>query len=566
MINVDTLIENRAPQIAKKPWLSKPITLLLRYLTHEKAFLEFEHDYPHLDGLDFIDQVLEYFDFDYQISDRHLERIPTQGKVVIVANHPLGSLDGLALVKLVKQLRPDVKIVANEMLMAIKPLHSLLLPVNNMGGRTARQSLQRIHQHIENQGALIIFPAGEVSRLSPAGVKDGKWNSGFLRIAKKGNAPILPIFVDGRNSLAFYLASAMFKPLSTLLLIKEMFKQTRRNLTIKVGHQIAFDDLPRKNLDKTASLVRQHLYRIAKGKSGLFSTQQSIAHPEDRQTLKSALETHEVLGHTTDGQKIFLCKDIQGSPILREISRLREISFRAVGEGTGNKRDMDRFDSHYHHIVLWDPNELELVGAYRLADSSATIAQQGKSGLYTASLFEFGDEFKPFLDQGLELGRSFVQPKYWGKRSLDYLWQGIGAYLKAYPGPRYLFGPASIPNQIPPAGRELMVYFYQLYFPAPDNLVQHRHPYYLSEHELLGLFDKFSGEDYEKDFKKLKSLLASMGASVPTLYKQYSELVLTGGVWFTEFGTDPNFADCVDGMVVLDLEQLKPKKKSRYLS
>lgn len=561
MINVDSLIQERAPQLVEKPWVYKPLTLLLRYLTHEKAFQEFATQYPHLKGLDFIDQVLEFFDFDYQISDRHLERIPSQGRVVIVANHPLGSLDGLALVKLVKQVRPDVKIVANELLMAIEPLHPLLLPVNNMTGQTARHALKRLHEHVDQDGALIIFPAGEVSRLSPVGVKDGVWNSGFLRIAKKSNSPILPVFVDGRNSLAFYLASAMFKPLSTLLLVKEMFKQSSRSLKMRVGHQIAFEDLPHQDANQTAELIRQHLYRIAKGKSELLPTRQAIAHPENRQVLKDALANHELLGETTDGQKIYLCKDIQGTPVLREISRLREISFRAVGEGTGKRRDMDKFDTSYQHIVLWDPNQLELVGAYRLGDASIL----GAEGLYTASLFKFGSEFAPYIEQGLELGRSFVQPKYWGKRSLDYLWQGIGAYLRQHPGPRYLFGPASIPNQIPPAGRDLMVYFYQLYFPAPPELLEHRHPYNLGQYDLFHLIDQFDGDNYEKDFKKLKGLLSSMGSSVPTLYKQYSELTEPGGVWFASFGTDADFADCIDAMVVLDLDKLKAKKRERYI-
>jgi hypothetical protein len=222
---------------------------------------------------------------------------------------------------------------------------------------------------------------------------------------------------------------------------------------------------------------------------------------------------------------------------------------------------MDKFDTSYQHIVLWDPNQLELVGAYRLGDASIL----GAEGLYTASLFKFGSEFSPYIEQGLELGRSFVQPKYWGKRSLDYLWQGIGAYLRQHPGPRYLFGPASIPNQIPPAGRDLMVYFYQLYFPAPPELLEHRHPYHLGQYDLFHLIDQFDGDNYEKDFKKLKGLLSSMGSSVPTLYKQYSELTEPGGVWFASFGTDADFADCIDAMVVLDLDKLKAKKRERYI-
>lgn len=212
MISVDHLLDARAPGLAQRPWLGPTARLALRYLTHEQAFQDFERDFPHLKGLDFVDQVLEYFDFSYAISDQDLERLPVEGRAVIVANHPLGSLDGLALVKLVSRIRPDVKIVANDLLMALEPLRELLMPVDNMGGRTAKSGLKAIHQHLNQDGCLIIFPAGEVSRLSFAGVKDGKWNTGFLRMAKAAEAPIVPVHLDARNSLTFYMASAIFKP------------------------------------------------------------------------------------------------------------------------------------------------------------------------------------------------------------------------------------------------------------------------------------------------------------------------------------------------------------------
>lgn len=566
MIQVEQWLNQSAPRLAQRPWLGRLAHLALRYLTHEKAFQGFAQDYPHLKGLDFIEQVLEYFDFDYQISDRHLQRIPTQARVVIAANHPLGSLDGLALVKLVSQLRGDVKIVANEILTAIEPLESMLLPVDNMGGQTARRQLAAIHEHLENDGALIIFPAGEVSRLGTTGVKDGPWQTGFLRMARRAHAPIVPVYVDGRNSAVFYWVSAMFKPLSRLLLIKEMFKQSSRTLQIRVGEQVDHRDyVQERDLRQLAARFRQHVYRIAKGKPGLFTTSQSIAHPESKVALKHALEQHTVLGETPDGQRIYLCQNIQNTPILREIARLREVSFRAIGAGSGKRRDMDGFDTHYEHIVLYNPQELELVGAYRVADTASIIQQHGIEGLYTHTLFEFSPSMAPYFEHGLELGRSFVQPKYWGKRSLDYLWQGIGAYLRHNPHPRYLFGGVSLSQQLPAPAKDLLVYFYQLYFPAPEGIAHHRHPYAFNQDQVYALLDCFTAEDYESDFKKLKSMLANMGVAPPTLFKQYSEIARADGVWFGEFGSDPDFSDAIDGLVLVDLEKLKPKKRARYL-
>ena len=173
---------------------------------------------------------------------------------------------------------------------------------------------------------------------------------------------------------------------------------------------------------------------------------------------------------------------------------------------------------------------------------------------------------EPYLAQGLELGRSFVQPKYWGKRSLDYLWYGIGAFIRKYPKYRYLFGPVSISNSMPKAAKELMVYFYKLYFGGQQMLAPSRSPFALSQSVVEQLKPQFCGDDYKADFAQLKYLLANMGCSIPTLYKQYSELTEQGGVQFLDFGIDVDFADCIDGLVLLDIKKLKAKKRKRYLS
>ena len=147
---------------------------------------------------------------------------------------------------------------------------------------------------------------------------------------------------------------------------------------------------------------------------------------------------------------------------MREIGRLREIAFRAVGEGSGNRRDVDPYDRYYEHLILWDVEDLEIVGAYRLGNTSQML--EAEQALYTQSLFNYTEQMTPYFDNGLELGRSFVQPKYWGKRSLDYLWYGIGAYLKKHPKIRYLFGPVTLSNSMPKAAKDLLVYFYKLHF------------------------------------------------------------------------------------------------------
>ncbi|WP_017443681.1 GNAT family N-acyltransferase [Gayadomonas joobiniege] len=567
MFTVDEVIEKNLPQLQKHPLLTSITRAALRRLLHEREFIEFGEKYPHLKGLDFVEQVLDYFDFSYTISARDLERIPSHGRCVIIANHPIGSLDGLALIKLLSEVRKDFKVVANELLMAISPLRELLLPVNNMGGGTARENIRGIQDYLNNEGAVLIFPAGEVSRLKPIGIRDSKWNGGFLKFAKATHSPILPIHVSGKNSTSFYLLSMMYKPLSTLFLVKEMFRQQDKNMPVKVGELIPYDGFKGLQLNNKEQirLFQRHLYRIGKQKKGCFATESAIARAENRDELKAALKKCMHLGHTSDNKDIYLYRFTDSSPVMREIGRLREVAFRAVGEGSGKRRDIDKYDAYYEHLILWDEKDAEIVGAYRLGDTQKIVSEYGQNSLYTDSLFNYAEQMEVYLTRGLELGRSFVQPKYWGRRSLDYLWYGIGAYLRQHPEIRYLFGPVSMSNSMPKAAKDLMVYFYKLHFQKNTEIARHKQPYQIPNDTVSALKEEFTGESYKEDFVKLKSMLANMGTSIPTLYKQYSELCDDGGVEFLDFGVDPDFADCIDGLVLVDIQKLKDNKKARYL-
>ncbi|WP_143871302.1 lysophospholipid acyltransferase family protein [Catenovulum sediminis] len=567
MFTVEQVIEKNLPQLQKHPLLSSVTRMALRRLLHEREFIEFGELYPHLTGLDFVEQVLDYFDFSYTIAARDLERIPSHGKCVIIANHPIGSLDGLALIKLMSEVRKDFKVVANELLMTIDPLQNLLLPVNNMGGKTARENIRGIQSYLNNNGAVIIFPAGEVSRLKPVGIRDSKWNGGFLKLALATQAPIVPIHVQGKNSLSFYFLSMLYKPLSTLFLVKEMFRQQDKNMPVKVGEIIPYDSFKGSQLTNKEKirLFQRHLYRIGQKKKGCFVTESAIARAENKDELRQAIYNCELLGQTSDNKDIYLYRFTDSSPIMREIGRLREVAFRAVGEGSGKRRDIDKYDAYYEHLILWDNQNAEIVGAYRLGRTHEIASEKGQKGLYTDSLFNYGEAMQKYFSQGLELGRSFVQPKYWGMRSLDYLWYGIGAFLKKHPEIKYLFGPVSMSNSMPKSAKDLMVYFYKLYFQRNSDIASSKQPYQIPNDVLSVLKTEFSGNDYKQDFIKLKSMLANMGTSVPTLYKQYSELCEEGGVEFLDFGVDPDFADCIDGLVLVDITKLKANKKARYL-
>jgi putative hemolysin len=567
MINVEHFIDTRFPDLnVRRPLFFKTLAAVLKQIFHESEFQQFEKQYPHLSGFDFVEQVLQYFDFSYSLVNVERERIPLQGRLVVIANHPIGSLDGLALLKLVGEVRRDVKVVANDVLASLKPLHALLLPVDNMGGKTARGNLKSIHGHLENEGAVIIFPAGEVSRFGGKGIRDGQWNSGFLKIASSTHSPILPVFVDGRNSILFYSLSFLARPLSTLWLVNEMFKQSSRTINIRIGTAIRHENYQQVGRDfkHRTDLFKRHVYRLQKRRNAIFSDLPAIAHPEDRKALRQEINACELLGQTQDGMQIRLFHFHADSHVLREIGRLRELSFRAVGEGTGHRRDVDRFDAHYQHIVLWDDTELEIVGSYRIASAAQVMQQQGMAGLYSATLFDYHEAMNPVLEHGLELGRSFVQPRYWGKRSLDYLWFGIGAYLRQHPEIRYLFGPVSISADYDEAAKAALIHLYSHYFGSPSSVATAKTLFNAMRGTYMPPYE-FSGVDYKADFVQLKAFLATKNLSVPTLYKQYVDVYEADGVQFADFNVDPDFSNCVDGLVIADLSRLKPKKRERYL-
>ena len=564
MINSEEVVNQYFPKLANTPKLKAKATGLLAQLFHQDEINDFIAEHQHLSHIDFLERVNERLGLSYSISNKNLENIPVSGRVVIISNHPLGSLDGLALLAMVQTVRKDIKIVVNELLGSMTPLRPFFLGVNNMTGKNNKTQLHNIHHCLEQEQAVIFFPAGEVSRLTLKGIKDGKWHSGFLRIAKQTKSPILPIHVGGKNSNFFYGLSLIAKPLSALFLVREMFNNISLTLPIKVGKLIPYSSFAGLSPSSKDSLLRfkQHVYRLKHEKVELFETEQAIAHPESRKVLKKELNDCKVIGQTQDNKLIYLMESSQSTALLREIGRLREVAFRTVGEGTGNRRDIDIFDYYYRHIILWDDTDMEIVGSYRIAEVRSL---QPNQTLYSETLFSYENALRQKFPLALELGRSFVQPQYWGKRSLDYLWQGIGAYIKQNPHIRYLFGPVSLSNDFPPFAKDLMVFYFSKYFGAQWPLARSFHAYRIKPVQKVKLEKLFNHLDQKDAFKILKQEMAALKVNVPTLFKQYSELCEEGGVQFYDFGIDPNFGDCIDSIVWVDLLQLKDKKRRRYI-
>lgn len=571
MINVEQAVLEKFPRFASQPSVIRgPAVSFLKRMVHQDEVNRFLVAHSHLESFEFIDAVFDYINFSYSVSARDRANIPSEGRVVIIANHPIGSLDGLAILKLVGEVRRDVKVVANDMLMSFQSLHSLLIPLDNMGkgGGGALKSVKAVLSALKQEQAVIVFPAGEVSRARATGVRDGRWHQGFLHFARKTGASVLPVHIEAKNSLLFYGASMLFKPLGTALLAREMFNKRASTIRFRVGEAIAAKCLQTTQLRDRALVkrVNRHLYALGKAQATpAFETLRTVAHPESRKSLQAELRGAQLLGETRDQHRIYLFDAFPDSAVMREIGRLREVAFRRVGEGTGNKRDLDRFDQHYRHLVLWDRERLEIAGAYRLGEGRAILQGLGEAGFYSRSLYRFEPKLHVFLDEGIELGRSFVNPEYWGKASLDYLWQGIGAYLAHHPHVRYLFGPVSMSAIYPRVLMDTLVYFYRRYHGAEQVLAHAIRPYELSLARQNELEVRFSDCDRDQGLALMIEIFKAQGCKIPVLFKQYSALYEEGGFQSLVFSTDPDFGDCLDGMCMGDLTKLKASRKKRYI-
>lgn len=566
-IDIAEIYEDKFPNLmAKLPtFMNQGAIAFLKKLLHQNDINQFLKENHDKSETEFIDELFDKLNFRYYLSNRDRARIPSEGKLIITANHPLGAMDGLAIVRAIKEVRPDVKIVANQMLMQLDPLKGVFLPVDIYKQATQKESMLGIHRQLSNEGAVIFFPAAEVSRLTGKGISDAKWSKGPIKLAQKVNAPILPVHIDARNSIPFYLLSLLKREIGTFLLPHQMFSGVNKSLKFTMGDPISprsFNNTISSNYQ--AKLLRKHVYLLGSGDRGIFKTEKTIIHPIDKQTLKRELLISEELGETRDKKKIYLVDYNSAKNVMREISRLRELTFRKVGEGTGNKADSDKYDRYYKHIVLWDDKDLEIVGSYRLGVCSDIIKQHGKNKLYNNELYEISSNFDSYLERGLEVGRSFVQQRYWGSNALDYLWQGIGAFLQQNPDIRYMFGAVSISDTYPEDAKALIVSYYKKWFSGDTTFVKARNPYRISLGSSVYAEKILVGASPEEDMRMMKTALKTGGYTVPVLLRRYTDICEMGGVKYLGYNVDENFGNSVDAFVVVDTEMMKDTFRQRY--
>lgn len=547
----------------------------------------------------FMRYTLEVLGIDYQVIKGSLENVPHTGATVVVANHPLGALEGVMLAELLGHVRDDIKVLANHYLKRLPEISELFIAVDVFEGKDAikanMKAMREAHQHLAEGGLVLIFPAGEVSTYQPATdsieeeqdmshrLIDKAWSRSVARLVKRSQATTVPIFIDGQNSKAFYMAGMIHPMLRTLLLGRELLNKHNKTMSIAIGDAILFSELKALDDKSVVNYLRLNTYLLSAVHplQGSEKTQQTTIESTASESafenvsvpviaaippalLQAEMDLLDPSCHLlTQGNFEVYCVRSSAVPMMmQEIGRVREINFRDVGEGTGLACDVDDYDPHYHQLIVWHSTRHELVGAYRMGLVDELVEKQGIDGLYSRSLFDYDEAFINQLDTSIELGRSVVAGPY--QRSLSallLLWKGIATFVSRHPQYTHLFGPVSISNDYSLVARQLMASTLTVHHYDNDKaaLVNATTP-------LKGDGQAFWHTDMLSalgDVKLLSKVLSRLeqGRGLPVLLRQY--LGLQGKL--VCFNVDPAFNDALDGLIVVNLLQVPVKTLAKYM-
>lgn len=543
---------------------------LLMYILRLNKINEMYNDLADLEGHSFIDELLNAIGVRYLVEDQDLERIPETGGFITVSNHPFGGVDGILLLKMLSEKRPDVKILANFLLSRVEPLSPFLLTVNPFEERSDSASsisgLKAAIHHVRNGGALCIFPAGEVSSVDQYyNISDIEWKKPVLKLIKKAEVPVVPIYFSGSNSLLFHVLGLVHPRLRTIKLPSELLNKKAYNISIRIGTPISVKEQSEfENILQFGRFLRAKTYCLQASKTlgvkNFFKIKpfqklpQPIVPETDTDELCGEVESIRAQYHLFSVKNYALfCAPTTCIPLLfNEIGRLREITFREVGEGTNLSRDIDEYDLYYHQLFIWDENERRIVGAYRIGMGPQIIAQYGLHGFYLHSLFRLKTEMIPLLSQSLELGRSFVVKDYQRKPlPLFLLWKGLLYFLLKNPECRYLVGPVSISDNYSPVSKDSIIRFITTYYfdRKIAAWVKPRKAHkFVSENESVNHLLRNIGGDLNK-FDKMIGDIDLINKGLPVLLKKYLSL----NAKIVAFNVDPGFNNSLDGLIVLDI-------------
>lgn len=544
-------------------WL---VMKILRITTINKKY----NKYKHLDGLDFFSALLDEFQIKFEIPEQDLRRIPKTGAFITVSNHPLGGIDGILLLKLLIKERPDYKIMGNFLLHRIEPMKQFVMPVNpfedNKDIRSSLSGIKNALLHLKEGNPLGVFPAGEVSTDKDGRhIVDRPWEEGAIKLVKKARVPVIPIYFHAKNSRIFYFLSKLSPKFRTAKLPSELLSQKGRIIKVRIGKPIQVKDQDEfKKIKDFCKFIRRKTYMLANpyekeamslGSASLKLPKQPKEIVSQRNADKMELEVAYLRKNNwrlleSKNYEVFFAPSKKIPNLKFEIGRLREITFREIGEGTNESIDLDKFDGYYHHLFLWDNVAKKVVGAYRMGLGKDIYKKYGIEGFYVHTLFKFEPELYSMMENSIEMGRAFIVKEYQQKpMPLFLLWKGIVHITLRYPEYKYLIGGVSISNQFSNFSKSLMIEFMKSHYYDPY-IAQYIHPKKEYKVKLKDADKDFVFDAAAADMNKFDKVIDEIepGAlRIPVLIKKY----VKQNARLVAFNVDPKFNNAVDGLMYI---------------
>ena len=515
-------------------------------------------------GAAFADHLLQNMNVTFDFPQEQLANIPKEGPFVVVSNHPFGGIEGVMMLSLISKVRPDFKIMANFILSHIPNLKDDFLAVNPFeNNRELKSSLGGIKgaiRQLDEGHGLGVFPAGEVSRYHGHDFpEDLPWSNSVARIIKKANVPVVPLYWDGRNSRLFYAVDKIHTMLGTARLMRELANKHDSCIPIQIGRPIPATEIAEyEKPDELAAYLRARTYaleaNLEKSKPQLKTTVQApIVEAVAPEIIAAELNRiHDKTFLFNSANYDCYLTDYEDIPnVITEIARLREESFRAIGEGTGKNLDQDEFDQYYKHLILWDKDKQLIAGSYRLGIGSEIVQKFGVKGFYISTLFDIDTSFAEYLSKTIELGRSFVSLDYQKEvLPLMLLLRGLSDVVVRYPDIEYFIGPVSISASYPKFYQSLIGEYVSKQHPVKPEIAKMVVPRMPFHPDFLKVDPEVLLRNYMQSIDRFDKFIFRLSDStyrVPTLFKKYLKL----NAKFLCFNVDPDFNDTLDALLFL---------------
>ena len=575
----------KASGLSKLGFLKNPVASAIMRFTKINEVNKLYDILKDKKGKDFFDSFVRERKLKYIVFEEDLIKIPKTGPFILVSNHPLGAIDGILMAKILTEIRPDFKVMGNFLLEKIEPMRPFVISVNPFENRKelkdSATGMRASLRHLENGGCIGIFPAGEVSNKNNqyGEILDKKWGKPALKLIKMAKVPVVPMYFHAKNSRLFYQVSKVHPDLQTLLLPSEMMHNREKPIRIRIGKPISVKVLDdHETSDEMGEFLQKKIYMLKSYYERRKSIADQLKLPNLKLNFPLTKEENVVQNIIDETPQIDLINDIESlykkdkmlfrngvyevffasyteiPSIMREIGRQRELTFRAIGEGSNLPFDLDVYDEHYHHLFLWDNKEQKLAGAYRMALGSEVMVKHGIDGFYTSSLFEFDQELQPFFRKVIEMGRAYISTEYQQKPlPLFLLWRGIVHVCLRNPEHKFLMGGVSISDKFSEFSKSLMIEFMRSHY-YDSAVAQYIHPKNEFKVKLKDRDKHLFFDEVESDLNKLDKIIDDLEPEMrlPVLIKKY----IKQNAKVISFNVDPSFNDAIDGLMYIRISEL----------